>query len=98
VILGKGLINLPHAFSLIQKARPATRMTLEMITRDPLKIALLGEEYWTTFPDSTAKDLARILHFVNRNRSGVPLPRVSDSTEDENIRRCLEASIFQFKG
>jgi sugar phosphate isomerase/epimerase len=96
VILGKGYLDLPRAITLIRQARPQTRMTLEMITRDPLKIPLLTDRYWATFPEKTGLDLARTLRFVNEHRS--PLPRVSHLTkaesskaEDQNVIDCLTA-------
>jgi sugar phosphate isomerase/epimerase len=84
VVLGQGLIDIPRTVSLI---RPGTHMTLEMITRQPLKIPMLREDYWNTFPESKAQDLARILRFVNQNKGNA----ASNLTEDENIVRCLEA-------
>jgi len=84
VILGQGLIDLARAASLI---RPGTHMTLEMITRDPLKIPLLAEHYWATFPETPAADLARTLRFAKQHG----LPPVSGLSEDENVRQCLAA-------
>jgi sugar phosphate isomerase/epimerase len=96
VILGTGLIDLPRAVSLITESRPKTRMNLEMITRDPLKIPLLREEYWGTLSDKKAADLARTLHFVNHKKSAGRLPQICHLTpaevdwqEDENVKKCL---------
>lgn len=96
VIVGKGLIDLPRAVNLIRETHPKTRMNLEMITRDPLKIPLLKDEYWRTLPDKKAADLARMLHFVNHNKSAGQLPQVFDLTpaaldqkEDQNVNKCL---------
>lgn len=58
VILGRGLIDLRKALELIRRARPQTRMNLEMITREPLRIPLLNEGYWATLPDKSAAELA----------------------------------------
>jgi len=98
VILGKGYINLPQAVNLIRQARPQTRMTLEMLTREPRQIPLLTDSYWATFPDKTALDLARALRFVNEHKSAEPLPRIAHLTqpetlslEDENVVACLAA-------
>lgn len=88
VILGKGLIDLPRAIRLIREARPATRMTLEMITRDPLKVPLLSDAYWATFPDKSAAELARTLRFVREHRGDTTLPSTS---EDRNVMDCLAA-------
>jgi sugar phosphate isomerase/epimerase len=84
VILGQGLIDLPRAVGLI---RPGVRMTLEMITRAPLKIPFLSEPYWATFPETRASELARTLRFAQKHR----LPPVSALSEDENVRQCLAA-------
>jgi sugar phosphate isomerase/epimerase len=96
VVLGKGYLDLPRAISLIHEARPQTRLTLEMITRDPLRIPLLTDAYWATFPDKTGLDLARTLRFVNEHSA--TLPRVSHLTkaelsqaEDQNVIACLSA-------
>lgn len=86
-VLGSGLLDLPRAVKLIHQARPATRMTLEMITRDPLEIPMLTDAYWATFPDKTPRDLARTLHYVNLNRTRAHLA----SDEDQNVAACLAA-------
>ncbi len=96
VVLGRGYLDLPQAVNLILQARPQTRITLEMITRDPLKIPMLTDRYWATFPDKTGLDLARTLRFVQEH-SGA-LPRISHlskaewlQAEDQNVKDCLTA-------
>lgn len=86
VILGKGIIDLPRAIQLIRQARPKTRMTLEMITRNPLRVPLLADSYWATLPGKTARELARMLRFVQEKRGDMTLPSAS---EDENVTQCL---------
>ena len=39
VTIGAGYVNLKRAIELVRRHRPATKFTLEMITRDPLEIA-----------------------------------------------------------
>jgi 3-oxoisoapionate decarboxylase len=39
-VLGDGFFDLPRIVSAIRLARPDSRFTVEMITRDPLKVAL----------------------------------------------------------
>lgn len=87
VILGQGLIDLPRAIHLIRQARPQTRMNLEMITRQPLKIPMLTDSYWQSFPHKTALDLARILRFVNQHATDINL----SSSEDQNVIDCFTA-------
>jgi sugar phosphate isomerase/epimerase len=83
VILGQGLIDLPKAAKLLKRVH----MNLEMITRSPLRIPLLSEDYWATLPDKSAVELARTLHYVK----GHAQPMEISKTEDENVVRCLAA-------
>ena len=96
VILGQGILDLPRAIAAVQRARPATRLSLEMITRDPLLVPCLADKYWATFPDRNGIYLARTVRLVNEKRSANPLPRVSQlphndqlRTEDQNVIACL---------
>lgn len=96
VLLGEGFLDLPRAISLVRNARPQTRFTLEMITRDPLRVPLFDEAYWATFPDRKAVELARTMRFVNENASPKPLPGMSHLSyaeqlrlEDDNVIACL---------
>lgn len=96
VLLGDGFLDLPRAISLVKQVRPRTQFSLEMITRDPLKVPLLNDSYWATFPDRKAIDLARTLRFVNENACATPLPAMSHLSreqqlrlEDDNVIACL---------
>ncbi len=93
VVLGRGFVDLPRAIRLIRDARPQTRMTLEMITRNPLRVPMLTESYWATLPNKKAAELARTLRFVREHRGKDPLPSVQDgdssALEDRNVRDCL---------
>jgi sugar phosphate isomerase/epimerase len=96
VPLGTGYLDLPRVVRTLRAANPDIRFTLEMITRDPLKVPCLTERYWATFPDLPGRHLARALSDVRAHASKEPLPRVSTLSpedrlraEDENIRRCL---------
>ncbi len=96
VILGQGFLDLPRAISLVQQARPKTRLSLEMITRDPLHIPCLSDKYWATFPDRNGLYLARTLRFVQSHPPAQALPRVSQlpheeqlRTEQQNVVECM---------
>jgi sugar phosphate isomerase/epimerase len=96
VPLGTGILDLPRIVRTLRTARPEVRFTLEMITRDPLKIPCLTERYWATFPDLPGRHLARTLAWVRGHAPAHPLPRISTlpwdeqiKSEDENIRQCL---------
>ena len=49
VPLGEGILDLPKIFALCKQFNPDTTFNLEMITRDPLEIPCLTENYWATF-------------------------------------------------
>ncbi len=97
VVLGNGYIDLPKAVSTVRRARPAARFSLEMITRDPLKVPCLLDQYWATFPDRNGLYLARTLKFVQGHQSFGSLPKYSQLTheqhvrqEDQNVIACLK--------
>jgi len=90
--LGDGLLDMRRIVDTLRRARPETRLTLEMITRDPLKVPCLTDAYWATFPQRNGLYLARTL----RMRSDRALPVVSGLAreaqlrlEEDNVRRSL---------
>jgi len=96
VPLGTGMLDLPRIVSLLKQANPKMNLSLEMITRDPLKVPCLTEAYWTVFPDRNGKYLARTLKLVQEHSSSGPLPTVSQlsreeraKVEEENVRACF---------
>jgi sugar phosphate isomerase/epimerase len=97
VALGTGICPLAKMVEVLRAARPDVPLSLEMITRDPLKVPFLDDTYWATYG---GRDEARIESFragVLSKSSKDPLPRLSDKTyedkvaaEDENVRRSTE--------
>ncbi len=49
VPLGKGFLDLAKIVALCKQHNPAVTFNLEMITRDPLEIPCLKNEYWKVF-------------------------------------------------
>ena len=99
VPLGKGFLDLEKIVALCKKHNPAVTFSLEMITRDPLQIPCLKDEYWKVFDGIHGSDLARTLRMVKQHPYGSPLPRVSQlsgeeklAMEEENIVKCLAYS------
>jgi 3-oxoisoapionate decarboxylase len=99
VPLGKGILDLPEIVELCKKHNPAVTFNLEMITRDPLEIPCLKEEYWATFDEMKGKELARTLRLVKQHKPASGLPRFSQlstderlAAEEENILQCLAYS------
>jgi 3-oxoisoapionate decarboxylase len=96
VPLGEGFLDMKRIIAAIRNARPQTKLTLEMITRDALKVPCLSAKYWATFPDRNGSYLARTLTMVRSHKPPHPLPKIEnldrDSVmrlEEENVRRCL---------
>jgi len=95
--LGEGFLDLPKMVAILRKANPAVQFSLEMITRDPLRVPCRTKKYWTTFADVPRSDLERTLRTVRASAPDGPLPRVSHlppaeqvSREGENVKKCLE--------
>jgi len=81
---------------VLRKAKPEVRFTLEMITRDPLRVPCLTEKYWATMADVPGRELARTLRIVRAHAAPEPLPRVTHlapdrqvAREEGNVRECL---------
>jgi sugar phosphate isomerase/epimerase len=97
VPLGEGTLDLQRMAATVAKARPATRLSVEMITRNPLKVPCLTDAYWATFPDRNGQNLARTLALVRKTTERLePLPRVDGLStaaryrlEEDNIKQCL---------
>jgi hypothetical protein len=98
VVFGEGLLDLQAVVETIRRASPGVRFSLEMITRDPLRVPCLTDKYWATFTAMPARDLARTLALARK--SGAPseaaLPHVKGLTdeqrvafEEQNVRRCF---------
>jgi 3-oxoisoapionate decarboxylase len=94
--LGQGAIDLKSVVAIVQKKKPKVRFSLELITRDPLKVSCLTDKYWATFPDVPARDLARMLRYVREHTSN-NLQYISKMTEsqqvkqeDANVRQSLD--------
>jgi 3-oxoisoapionate decarboxylase len=98
VPMGEGMLDLAKLYRTIQTARPATKFSLEMITRDPLKIPVLTEKYWATFPDRGGRYLARTMKLVrDKGTKGLPVVSKLSETErgelfDRNNAACLKYS------
>jgi sugar phosphate isomerase/epimerase len=99
VVLGHGFLDIAAIVKRIATAKPAVRLTLEMITRNPLEIPCLTSKYWATFPDRSGFFLARTLRMVEASRSTEPLPSIAGKSaaaqrelENENVMACLRYS------
>ena len=97
MVLGQGFLDLPRMIALVRQSRPATRFSLEMITRDPLQVPCLTDKYWAAFPERNGVFLARTMQLVQKYKSATPLPRISGlshqaqlQAEQENVRASMQ--------
>src|SRR5262249_8449895 len=93
VPLGEGFLDLKKMVAVLQQANPAIQFSLEMITRDPLKIPCLTRKYWSTMEAVPAPQLAGALALVRKHAAKKPLPHTTGldldrqlELEDENVR------------
>lgn len=103
--LGEGILDLRKIVSIIQRARPSARMTLETITRNPLEIPCFTDKYWVTFPERSGWNLAKTLVLVrNAARRLEPLPRIDRldpaaqlRLEEDNVKQSLHYAREQLR-
>ena len=98
VPLGKGIIDLDKAFALCMKQDPKVNFSLEMITRDPLKIPNRTSEYKAIVP-SKPIDINSL-----KKKQSVSPPYVSQlddegklAIEEKNILECIDYSKKKLK-
>jgi len=96
VPLGTGILDLPRIIAMCRKQNADVTFSLEMITRDPLEIPCLKDEYWATFGGVPGAELAQTLRMVRQRKFKNGLPRVSQlsaedrlAMEEQNIVECL---------
>ncbi len=92
--LGEGALDVAAMVRTIRRARPAVKLTLEMITRDPTPVPCLTERYWAAMPRRDARDLARALAWVRRKQQKLPRPAGLGGApllrlEEDNVKQCL---------
>jgi len=96
VPLGEGVLDLPKAVEVLRGRHPEVQFSLEMMTRDPLKVPCLTERYWSAMGDIPGRNLARTLRMVRTRAPGRALPQVSRLStseqfelEEANVKKCL---------
>jgi sugar phosphate isomerase/epimerase len=100
VPLGEGLLDLKGMTAQLKAKNPNMPLSLEMITRDPLKIPIFTDGYWATFDDPfspiTGHEMARLFNLVRTNPPKNPLPRTGDLSPEAQLKledECIGKSI-----
>jgi 3-oxoisoapionate decarboxylase len=96
VPLGKGMLDLPKIVSLCRRHNPAVTFNLEMITRDPLMVPWLTNEYWATFEGVSGAELAKTLRLVRQYKHPASLPKVSHLSTEEQLSKEEENVLASF--
>jgi 3-oxoisoapionate decarboxylase len=86
VPVGEGAIDLPAVIRVIRAKKPEAIFHLELITRDPLKIPYLREEYWVTLNETRARRLGAALAMLKARAARREFPSISKMTTAEQVR------------
>jgi sugar phosphate isomerase/epimerase len=88
VPLGRGFLDLHRIVRRIHEVKPQARFHLEMITRNPLSIPCLADDYWPAMSEVPGVDLAHTLNLVRRHaRPANGLPRIDQLRPMEQVER-----------
>ena len=90
VPLGEGFLDLASIVKVLHDAKPDVHLNLELITRDPLNVPVLKDDFWVSLPEAPARDLARVLRVVKTRNSSKPFVNVSQLPVDQQL--ALELS------
>jgi sugar phosphate isomerase/epimerase len=85
VALGQGFLDLPSLVSTLHQAKPGLHLNLEVITRDPLRVPVLTEDFWVTLPEVPARALARTLNTVRAHASPTAFQMISSLSPDQQM-------------
>jgi 3-oxoisoapionate decarboxylase len=90
VVMGTGMLDLKGMVQILRQKDPNMIFTLEMITRDPLKIPVYTPKYWVTFDDTASplpgRELAHMLDLVRKNPPKQPLPKTTGLSLEEQVK------------
>jgi 3-oxoisoapionate decarboxylase len=97
VLFEDGFLDVVAMWKRLKKSNPALNPTHELITRDPLKVPVLTDKYWVTWPSRSGRYLADTIRLINMVQSKKPLPVVSNLSlpergriEEQNNINCFE--------
>lgn len=85
VPMGDGFLDLKKMVDTLREKDPNVAFDLEMITRDPLKVPIYTSNYWATFEDIPARQVARIMEIIEKNPPKKPLPKVTGLNAAEQV-------------
>jgi 3-oxoisoapionate decarboxylase len=77
VPVGAGCIDLKQIITVVREKKPRVRFHLELITRDPLKVPCLRDDYWRTLPEVKAARFAENMKRLKGWSSPQEFPTIS---------------------
>ncbi len=77
VPFGDGFLDLKKIVDTLRQKDPNMALDLEMITRDPLKVPIYTDQYWVTFEEIPAHQVARMMEIIQKNPPKKPLPTIA---------------------
>jgi sugar phosphate isomerase/epimerase len=86
VLFEDGFLDIPALFAELKKVNPKVHPMHELITRDPLKVPVLTDQYWATWPERSGLYLERTLRMVEAHASKKPLPTIDDLDADAQFQ------------
>jgi sugar phosphate isomerase/epimerase len=78
VALGQGFLDLPALIKVIREVKPDIHFNLETITRDPLNVPIMRNEFWVTVPDTPSRELIRTMRVLKAQSYPKPFVLVSN--------------------
>ena len=94
--LGAGFLDLPALVAILRQAKPQVPFYLEVITRDPIKVAVRTEKYWATFPGRPRSAMEPMLKLAREQGPAKPQILVSQLPKTQQLaleRRNIERSL-----
>jgi sugar phosphate isomerase/epimerase len=88
VPFGDGFLDLKKMVDVLRQKDPNLALDLEMITREPLKVPVLTDQYWVTLEDIPGHQVAHIMDIVQNKASKKSLPSIAGL--DGPARKQLE--------
>ncbi|MFD0679401.1 MULTISPECIES: sugar phosphate isomerase/epimerase family protein [unclassified Paenibacillus] len=84
--LGQGVINFPELLSIFSVVNPQITMSVEHGALEARHVRVLEEDFWTEYPERSARQLTRLLRFVEdtaRNKGDWRTPFEKGASPEE---------------
>lgn len=95
VRMGEGATDQMALWRILRAGNPNLKFAAEIITRDPLRVPCLTQNYWASMPDYSADRLARHMQWVKEHATDLPYVEHLSAAEqllaeEENNKSVIE--------